>query len=105
MSERRNVRDNNIFEPLGEGDGEVGNRSIASRVDHNYILVSINGTNSPFPTTLQIFRSKAMIRPSFVFTEGRLKCERTVASDGQIGKCLNILYRQSHVAASFVSVE
>lgn len=71
MSERRNVRDNNIFEPLGgKGDGEVGNRSIASRVDHNYILVSINGTNSPFPTTLQIFRSKAMIRPSFVSQKG-----------------------------------
>jgi hypothetical protein len=69
MSERRNVRDNNIFEPLG-GDGEVGNRSIASTVDHNYILVSINGTNSPFPTTLQIFRSKAMIRPSFVSQKG-----------------------------------
>jgi hypothetical protein len=70
MSERRNVRDNNIFEPLWGGDGEVGNRSIASTVDHNYILVSINGTNSPFPTTLQIFRSKATIRPSFVSQKG-----------------------------------
>jgi hypothetical protein len=55
----------------------------------NYILVSINGTNSPFPTMLQILRSKAMIRPSFVL----LKC-KTVRR-WQIGKCLNILYRQA----------
>lgn len=52
------------------GTGRWANRSIASTVDHNYILVSINGTNSPFPTTLQIFRSKAMIRPSFVSQKG-----------------------------------
>jgi hypothetical protein len=84
------------------GDGEVGNRSIASTVDHNYILVSINGTNTPFPTTLQIFRRMAMIRPSFVSQKG-LKCE-TVRLRWQIGKCLNILYRQNHVAALFVFV-
>ena len=54
----------------GRGTGRWAIDPLRARVDHNYILVSINGTNSPFPTTLQIFRSKAMIRPSFVSQKG-----------------------------------
>jgi len=61
-------------------------------VDHlfpfrNYISGSINGgANTPFPTRLQIFRSKAMIRLSFCVTEGgaRVRNRSTPTAESEV---------------------
>ena len=73
VGERLILRDKGVIEPLGGAKDSLRAQWIIIPF-RNYILVSINGTNSPFPTTLQIFRSKAMIRPSFVSQKG-VQCE------------------------------